>query len=552
MILSTILKAVEANPEIFPYLSDDAIEFMFPATKQIEHDPFKNRLEKDIAKFFGISLKELLNLLGPGFNLRNLPDEYWTKYRAGLQAAIEPRLEETAIASGLNLQDEIAIGTEFGIFSENVTSWATRYTFDLVRGLTDTTQRGLQKAIPAFFSEGLTREELERRILETGIEDLEIQIGNKVKRLYSKQRASMIAVTETTRAASQGEQITALEIEKDNPMIQMVPVWNTNNDELVCPICGPRNQKEIKPDNETNGEFPPAHVNCILPGNEVVPVGSISAATKSFYHGPCVEITLANGRRISVTENHMILTSHGWIKAKFANKIDNIITSGHGQRIAPIVNPHNNNRPTRIEKIFSSMEESVFMRSITVPSSPKQFHGDGRLMNGEIKIVYPNSFLGRITEIEKVAIPRKITPEHTFICGHSASDFFSPGLGSLFLPGFGNTTNSGMGGDGLISPLFSGHSRPLDKFSFGSTPRLNPMLNKVTLDNITPDTYNASKFLDRFASQVSFDKVVKIRNFNFSGHVYDLQCDDYGLYITNGIITHNCRCWVSHEAKLRE
>jgi hypothetical protein len=40
---------------------------------------------------------------------------------------------------------------------------------------------------------------------------------------------------------------------------------------------------------------------------------------------------------------------------------------------------------------------------------------------------------------------------------------------------------------------------------------------------------------------VASDKVVKIRNFNFSGHVYDLQSIE-GLYIANSIVVKNCRC----------
>jgi hypothetical protein len=37
----------------------------------------------------------------------------------------------------------------------------------------------------------------------------------------------------------------------------MVPIWQTSNDERVCPICGPKHGKEI-----TDGKFPPAHPRC--------------------------------------------------------------------------------------------------------------------------------------------------------------------------------------------------------------------------------------------------------------------------------------------------
>jgi len=68
-------------------------------------------------------------------------------------------------------------------------------------------------------------------------------------------RAEMIAVTEVTRAASEGEQAVARELARQG--IIMTPFWNTNRDELVCPICEPRNNQEI-----TDGMFPPAHPRC--------------------------------------------------------------------------------------------------------------------------------------------------------------------------------------------------------------------------------------------------------------------------------------------------
>jgi len=44
--------------------------------------------------------------------------------------------------------------------------------------------------------------------------------------------------------------------------LQMRRVWNTANDELVCPICGPLNEQ---PEDVWSGDFPdgpPAHPNC--------------------------------------------------------------------------------------------------------------------------------------------------------------------------------------------------------------------------------------------------------------------------------------------------
>jgi hypothetical protein len=74
-------------------------------------------------------------------------------------------------------------------------------------------------------------------------------------RTFGPVRAEMISVTEITRAASQGEQQVAKELADAG--INMIPIWQTNEDEIVCEICMPRNEQEI-----TDNFYPPAHPRC--------------------------------------------------------------------------------------------------------------------------------------------------------------------------------------------------------------------------------------------------------------------------------------------------
>jgi SPP1 gp7 family putative phage head morphogenesis protein len=92
-------------------------------------------------------------------------------------------------------------------------------------------------------------------------------IGNLIDRvmggyLYSEERARTIAVTETTRAFFQGNQMawTASGVVQGKKFM-------TNRDELVCPRCGPLYGKTVL----LNGQFetedgthdgPPIHVRC--------------------------------------------------------------------------------------------------------------------------------------------------------------------------------------------------------------------------------------------------------------------------------------------------
>ena len=71
----------------------------------------------------------------------------------------------------------------------------------------------------------------------------------------SKPRADTIAITETTRAISQGEDYAAAAIAL--LLARTVTwTWQTEEDSLVCPICAPLNGKE------NPGVDQPAHPNC--------------------------------------------------------------------------------------------------------------------------------------------------------------------------------------------------------------------------------------------------------------------------------------------------
>ena len=148
---------------------------------------------------------------------------------------------ETMMTEG----DLVIFDIDWAQFNQAAVKWAREYTFDLVGGLNDVSREALQESISAFFEQGWTTQELNSSLTPT----------------FGPKRAESIAVTETTIAASEGEQETVRRLLEDNG-IAMIPYWQTLNDELVCQICGPRNGKEIKPGNETNGEYPPAHPRC--------------------------------------------------------------------------------------------------------------------------------------------------------------------------------------------------------------------------------------------------------------------------------------------------
>lgn len=81
-----------------------------------------------------------------------------------------------------------------------------------------------------------------------------------VEYLFSDSRASVIAATENTEAISKGQFYARDELLAI--AILLIPVWDTEDDADVCPICDPFERQR---QNVWQGDFPtgpPAHPNC--------------------------------------------------------------------------------------------------------------------------------------------------------------------------------------------------------------------------------------------------------------------------------------------------
>lgn len=133
-------------------------------------------------------------------------------------------------------------GVDWGLVSEAVRAWASRYTYELVHGITDTTRRFLQDALPNWIASGAPLDDL----------------VSTLEPMFGPVRAEMIAVTEVTRAFAEGN----LEVWKESGVVDGKR-WMTGEDELVCPICSELSGMESGLDGDFNGYgAPPAHVNC--------------------------------------------------------------------------------------------------------------------------------------------------------------------------------------------------------------------------------------------------------------------------------------------------
>ena len=193
-----------------------------------------------VASEFSRARTELVRLVPEMSTMLDVDPAFWTEHEKALILAISPRLQDVFMSQAETFMDDFTfLGVDWGLVNTAAVDWSSRYTFDLVTGVNNTSRRYLQSLLSGYFEQPMT----------IG------QLRDSLTRIFGPVRAEMIAVTEVTRAAAEGERETVRQLASEG--ITMRAIWQTNNDELVCTICGPKHGKEI-----TDGEYPPAHPRC--------------------------------------------------------------------------------------------------------------------------------------------------------------------------------------------------------------------------------------------------------------------------------------------------
>ena len=209
--------------------------------------PNRDELERILARKLGGLQKrqmgKLLELMGDPPDLNNVPMSFWDDIGMELGQVVLPFSERVYLEGAQRLMSESPVGVDWSLVNQAASDWSRNSGSQLIRDISATSRRATQEA-------GATDDE---QAWTMG--DLRKKLGS----IYSPVRAEMIAVTEVTRAAAEGERGIVSELSKQG--ITMVEVWQTNNDELVCPICGPRHDKP-KGDGWSRSDGPPAHPRC--------------------------------------------------------------------------------------------------------------------------------------------------------------------------------------------------------------------------------------------------------------------------------------------------
>lgn len=327
------------------------------------------------------------------------------------------------------------------------------------------------------------------------------------------------------------------------------------------------------------------HENCVVAETEVAGIGLLAGMRRE-YKGTLVNIRTSGGRNLTVTPNHPILTTRGWVVAGEIKEFDNLICANfiHGDNGSV---PDINDVPPTAKEVFESCGFMYSTLFDSVPVAAKNL--DGEIVgDSNIKIVNPFGFLKRAIE----ATANEPIEHCGFSVAQSDDSISCPLLDSfracnLFGLGNDSTSDGIMGGCGLRSSFFGGHSRSADNPSFGLIACGDSSIREPSDDCRTADVesvgdgINALTVIERFenaighwdsltacldaiafeytkngcsttsdfvdnllsssARLIEIDDVESVSFSERSCHVYNLSTKG-GWYVSSGIITHNCDC----------
>ena len=204
-----------------------------------DRDSVEARLARVLGKANRETLNRITELLGDPPDLTDLTPTVWEEIKSEYTKVLYPEMERIFVNAAEAMTSYVGGGVEWDLINKRAADWARQYTYDLVSNLTSNSRTTVQSAVGDFYDERLTIGGLQERLTRT----------------FGAVRAESIAITETTRAAAEGERAYAMELEKQGASLRGRII--TSNDDFVCSICSPKQGKD--PENEG---YPPYHPRC--------------------------------------------------------------------------------------------------------------------------------------------------------------------------------------------------------------------------------------------------------------------------------------------------
>jgi SPP1 gp7 family putative phage head morphogenesis protein len=473
------------------------------------------------------------------------PGKPWTSkfiesaYKRGMVNAFRSSKKEQAIADQgfVDKSQDAFLKSAFGQpeTTAKIELLATR-AFEELKGVSEVMATQMNRALATGMVDGSGARDIARNMVDT-VDNL------------TEKRALLIARTEVIHAHAEGQLDSFEELGVEELGVESE--WSTAGDERVCPLCEEMEGKLFSIE-EAHGMIP-LHPNCVL-GDQLVEFTNGLAVSRANYTGRIVRIQTAQGRYLSVTENHILATNRGWVKAKELRKLDNLICT-KGFDFNPSQAPNNDQTKPCISEVFRFLAE-MFPENLRTISRPRSeyFHGDGSLMKEQIDIVFSDSKLWDSSDSSFLQKAKQFS----FMGGNiefgkaqplSSFGSFAQGLHRHF------SSPYSIMGSREITCVFCGrsfaHHKPV---SLGLSSDRNSGIPKPDINTSSATIENLGDFIDTRSFPVKFDHVLDIQflepglseSGKGSAFVFDVWSHSLA-YSLNGLLSSNCRCtWIPH------
>ncbi|EBC7361153.1 hypothetical protein C8446_22615 [Salmonella enterica] len=389
--------------------------------------------------------------------------------------------------------------------------------FGMMAGWGDTEINRLVTGVKMGFVQGKTTRQIVKEVVGTGgLVDI------------SRRNAATVIRTALNHVSTQAREAT---YKKNSDIVEKYE-WVSTLDSRTSTICRSRDGQKYE---IGKGPLPPAHPNCLL-GDTVVSTGSrVSNVFKRSYKGVIVYITTKSGRSLSITPNHQVMTSTGWVEAGKLNLGSKLVC---GNDVAVALHHQENNVVAEFADLFSAAKVSVDSSAVTTsPTTPEDFHGDGS--DGEVEIVLVDRLswnkvkasLGE--QIINDKLPMTTGVNVTLPCLSAPQQFGMVGLSPPY---------SLMGGSTKRAPVFGSAVSHTSEHSLASVPDVNTARLQNPHNWVAGSADELANFDWANTTGVELDDVVDLvfGEADFCGHVYNLE-NEQNWYLANGIIAHNCR-----------
>ncbi|HDO2841668.1 TPA: minor capsid protein [Salmonella enterica subsp. enterica serovar Typhimurium] len=389
--------------------------------------------------------------------------------------------------------------------------------FGMMAGWGDTEVNRLVTGVKMGFVQGKTTRQIVKEVVGAGgLADI------------SQRNAATVIRTALNHVSTQAREAT---YKKNSDIVEKYE-WVSTLDSRTSTICRSRDGQKYE---IGKGPLPPAHPNCLL-GDTVVSTGSrVSNVFKRSYKGVIVYITTKSGRSLSITPNHQVMTSTGWVEAGKLNLGSKLVC---GNDVAVALHHQENNVVAEFADLFSAAKVSVDSSAVTTsPTTPEDFHGDGS--DGEVEIVLVDRLswnkvkasLGE--QIINDKLPMTTGVNVTLPCLSAPQQFGMVGLSSPY---------SLMGGSTKRAPVFGSAVSHTSEHSLASVPDVNTARLQNPHNWVAGSADELANFDWANTTGVELDDVVDLvfGEADFCGHVYNLE-NEQNWYLANGIIAHNCR-----------